>query len=83
MAAIRSRISTLLVILVVAVLAATVGYQLAQSSGSVKYPGSDSIRLLDRNQNDPKGPPPACYKHPEKLTKNPNCPQYTGDKPHG
>jgi hypothetical protein len=77
MTAIRSRISTMLVILVVAVLAATVGFQLAQGSKQdLSFDRSATINLLDRKKDTPPGK--ACYKQPPKHntpdSKNPNCP---------
>jgi hypothetical protein len=77
MAAIRTRISTLLVILVVAVLAATVGFQLAQgTTQDTRLNRSATIDLLDRKKASPPGR--ACYKQPPKHnkpdSKNPNCP---------
>ena len=79
MAALRTRISTLLVIFVVAVLAAIVGYQLGQTGNrGYNYRGSSSIDLLQRKKADP---PSSCYKfpgnsapHAQHDNKNPNCP---------
>jgi len=63
MAAIRSRISILVMILVVAMLAAVVGYQLAQSTKDGK--NSTSINLLAKGGvKGPPGPGPSASPSP-------------------
>lgn len=90
MAALRTRISVLFVILVVAALSALVGYQLAQSARNDQPNRSSTVRLLgnkgpgtqDRKKPEP---PSSCYKFPGSSGKgashdrrNPNCPTFEG-----
>ncbi len=73
MAALRTRISILFVIFVVAALAAAVGYQLASSTAPPTFDRSESssIDLLDHKV------PKSCYGQPPKASspdKNKHCP---------